>query len=133
MNDIPRAATMTVPVTMKIGPVPDDVASHAQIFTFALANIKKILADKGISAVVSGEHALVTYAEADGAATTYTMNGQNVDDRHFRVQPDEINGHSLEISTDGGLTFAAAASFDDYDLANGIGRAWAEGRTEKAR
>jgi len=133
MNDIPRAAMMTVPVTMKIGPVPEDVASHSQIFTFALANIKKILADNGISAVVSGEHALVTYAEGEGAAATYTMNGQSVDDRHFRVQPDQVNGHGLEISVDGGRSFEPVASFTDFDLANGIGRAWAEGRTEKAR
>jgi len=133
MNDTPRAATMTVPVTMKIGPMPEDVASHAQIFTFALANIKKILADKGISAVVSGEHALVNYAEGEGPATTYTMNGQNVDARHFRVQPDQANGHALEISADGGKSFVPVASFTEFDLANGIGRAWAEGRTEKAR
>lgn len=133
MNDIPRAATMTVPVTMKIGPVPEDVASHSQIFTFVLANMKKILADKGISAVVSGEHALVTYAEGEGSSTTYTMNGQSVDDRHYRVQPDQLNGHALEISADGGKSFEAVASFTEFDLANGIGRAWAEGRTEKAR
>lgn len=133
MNDTPRAATMTVPVTMRIGPVPNDVASHAQVFTFALANIKKILADKGISAVVTGEQALVTYADKEGPATTYTMNGESVDDRHFRVQPDDKNGHGLEISVDGGKSFEAAASFTDFVLANVIGRAWAEGRTEKAR
>lgn len=133
MNDTPRAATMTVPVTMKIGPVPGELTSHAQIFTFALANIKKIFADKGISAVVSGEHALVSYADPDSTVGTYTMNGQSVDDRHYRVQPDQLHGHGLELSADGGQSFESVGSFVEFDLANGLGRAWAEGRTEKAR
>jgi hypothetical protein len=133
MNDTPRAATMTVPVTMKIGPIPADVASFSQVFTFALANITKILSDKGISAVVSGEHAVLTYAADGGQPESFVPNGQNVSDRHFRVQPDDVNGHQLEISVDGGETFVGAASFSDYALAEGIGRAWSEGRTEKAR
>ncbi len=133
MSDNPKTATMTVPITMKIGPVPEEIQSHSQNFVFALANIKKILSDKGVSAVVSGEHALVTYADGDGDPETFTMNGRSVDARHFRVQPDDQNGHSLEISIDGGLTFETAASFGDADLADSIGRAWSEGRTEKAR
>ncbi len=130
MSDKNMTVTMRVPMTVKIGPVPSDLTSHSQLFTFALANIKKILADKGIDAQFDGERALASYVNGDGLAT-FTSLGAKLDDRHYRLQPSGAD-HALEISLDRGETFVSIATFSDFDFAKAIGEAWVDGRAEKA-
>lgn len=132
MTDSNRSVTMKVPITMNIGPVPEGMDSHSQLFTFALGHIKKILADKGIVAQVDGEHAIAGYA-SNGATAYYTALGAKLDDRHYRIAPEEGGeGHDLQISLDGGKTFTSVAVFNgDYDFVDGLGRSWAEGQAEK--
>lgn len=130
MTDIKRSVTMRVPITMNIGPVPDGVTSHSQLFTFALGHIKKILADKGVVAEFDGARAIAAYADGDAVAS-FTHLGAKLDDRHYRLQPADGGRHALQISVDGGKSFATVADFDDYDFARGVGEAWVDGRAEK--
>lgn len=128
MTDKARSVMMTAPITFRVGPVPADLTSHSQLFTFALAHVKHILKQREIDCRVHGELALTRYDAGDGDAT-YTVIGNRVDDRHCRVLPTD-KGFALEISTDKGVTFNEVAVFNDEAFANMIGDAWVSGRAE---
>lgn len=130
MNDKTRSVMMRVPITLNIGPVPGDLTSHSQLFTFALAHITHILKTRGIEAKIDGQSALASYDAGDGLST-HTVLGARLDDRHYRVQPAE-GGFALETSDDKGVTYVQVAVFDDAAFARAVGDAWVDGRAEKA-
>lgn len=132
MNDKTRSVMMRVPITMNIGPVPGDLTSHSQLFTFALAHIAHILKARGIEAKIDGQVALASYDGGDGEGLkTHTHLGARLDDRHYRVQPAE-GGFALETSDDKGVNYVRVAVFNDDAFARAVGDAWVDGRVEKA-
>jgi hypothetical protein len=131
MTEKARAVQMTVPVTFKIGPVPGDLTSHSQLFTFALAHIQHILKTREIASRVDGQFAIARYDAGNGNAS-FTVLGETLEDRHYRVLPKDTGGFSLETSTDKGVNFAEVAVFNDEPFAKMIGEAWVSGRAEMA-
>lgn len=129
MTDNSNSIIMRVPVSVRVGPVPADITSHAQKFTFALANFKKILADKGIAVELDGERALTSYI-VDDVLKTFTHLQDQLEVRHYQIAPNG-DDHSLQISVDEGKTFTEIAVFKDYDVADAFGRAWVDGRAEQ--
>jgi len=130
MNDKTRSVIMRAPITFNIGPVPGDLKSHSQLFTFALAHVTHILKTRGIEAKIDGQVALASYDAGEGLKT-HTYLGARLDDRHFRVQPVE-GGFALETSEDKGVTYAQVGVFNDDAFARAVGDAWVDGRAEKA-
>lgn len=126
-----KSVHVRVPVTIAVGPVPENLTSPSEIFQFGLANIKSIFSERGISANIDGEHALATFSLRDEAAKTQTARGLVLDNRAFRIQP-AGEKHALELSNDLGASFNIAGSFDSYDFADAVGTAWVAGRVEVA-
>ncbi len=126
-----KSLILQVPVAMKIGPVPEGIESHSQLFAFGLANFQKILTAQGITTAQKPEFGVISYA-VNEEVTSFTSGGVNLNSRHYRLQPEDgkIN---LELSEDGGENFEVAAVCFDTELANKFGRAWAEGRTEESK
>lgn len=131
MSDKINSILLSVPVTMKIGPVPGDITEGHAAMSFGLQNFARILSENGLPASVDGKLAIGTFSLDGEPAVTQTIGGIRLDTRAFRVQPDGDN-HQLEISTDLGESFKVAGNFVDYDFANLIGEAWVDGRIEKA-
>lgn len=127
----PKSILMRAPVTMNIGPIPEDVTSSSGIMSFGINNFVRILAEKGIKASVDGQFAIGTFGMNGEAAKSQTFAGITLNDRAFRIQP-AGDQHQLEISSDLGTSFDIAGTFPSYDFANLIGSAWVDGRIEKA-
>ena len=104
----------------------------AKTVTYALAQATKTFADAKLDVKIDAEHAVVSYMD-DGKLASFTMKGAKLDDRHFRIAPDEEAGFGLELSTDKGLTFDKVGSFAARDVADDFGRAWVSGRAESDR
>jgi len=130
MSEKTRSVMIRMAITVNVGPVPEDLTSHSQLFTFALAHVTNILKSRGLEAKIDGSTALASYDAGDGLAT-YTHLGDRLDDRHYRVQPAD-KGFALEVSTDSGETYVETAVFNDDAFARAIGDAWVDGRAEKA-
>jgi hypothetical protein len=128
MSDDTRSVMMRAPITFNIGPVPADLTTHSQLFTFALSHITHLLRARGIEAKIDGKSAIASYDAGDGLASHVVL-GARLDDRHYRIQP-EGDGHALEISTDKGATYERAGVFNDRAFADAIGDAWVDGRAE---
>jgi hypothetical protein len=124
--------TIRVPVTMKIGPVPESIDGPSGIFSFGIQNFGRVLSERGVVADISGEHAVATFALRDENAKSQTARGLVLDDRVFRIQAASNGQHQLETSTDLGETFNVAGTFTDYGFARAIGDAWVDGRVEQA-
>lgn len=127
-----KTIILQAPVVLKIPAEESVMDSFSKIATFALATAKKTFSDKGVEVHIDGEQAIVSYMD-EGKLASFTMTGSKLDDRHFRVQPDDEAGHALELSTDKGLTFEKVGSFAKHASADQFGRAWVAGRAEKDR
>ena len=130
MNQNTRRVIVRAPITMVIGPVPDEVQGPSALFTFGLGHMQKILSDKGIKAQIEGKQVVATFAGGEAPAETMTAAGLVLDKRAYRVLSED-DQHKLEFSTDLGETFDFAGNFADADLANAVGSAWVDGRVEK--
>jgi hypothetical protein len=124
-----KTIILQAPVVLKIQADDEILSDFARTATFALASARKNFVDKGVEVHIDGEHAIVSHMD-EGKLASFTMKGIKLDDRHFRVRPDDENGFGLEISADGGLTFDKVGSFVEAGVADRFGRAWAAGRTE---
>ncbi len=124
-----KTIILQAPVVLKIQADDEILSNFARTATFALASAGKTFADKGVEARIDGENAIVSYMD-EGKLASFTMKGAKLDDRHFRVKPDDENGFALEVSADGGLKFEKVGSFGEASIADRFGRAWAAGRTE---
>lgn len=129
MSTPPRNVIVRAPVTMLIGPIPDNIVSADGITSFGLGHMSKIFADKGIKANIEGQQAITTFSINGEPAESQTFAGKKLDVRVFRIQPTE-DKHGLELSYDLGKTFELAAEFINYDFARAVGEAWVEGRVE---
>ena len=131
MNDQIRTVILQAPITIKIGPVPDNIQSHSQIITFALSNLQRLAKERGLPVEIDGKHAVASYLD-EGALSSFTIGGRRLDDRHYRVQPAD-GKHALELSDDKGLSFVQIATFEDHDVADSFGQSWVSGRAEKVQ
>lgn len=125
-----RNVIVRAPVTVVIGPVPDQVDGPSELFRFGLAHMQRIFDDKGIKATFDGKQTVATFAINDEPAKSQTAAGLVLDDRVYRIQP-AGEQHQLDLSTDKGVTFTAEATFADYAFARAVGDAWVEGWAEK--
>lgn len=124
-----KTIILQAPVVMKIQADDDVLSGFAKLATYALATAQKTFADKGVDVVIDGEQAVVSFTD-DGVLSSFTMGGIKLDDRHFRVMPDDKLGHGLELSSDRGGSFTSVASFSDAAVADKFGRSWVAGRAE---
>jgi hypothetical protein len=126
-----RFITIRAPITMKIGPVPDEVQGSAGLFSFGIQNLGRVLSERGIAAQIDGEKAIATFALPGETALSQTARGLVLDNRAFRIQPAANGQHQLEVSEDKGSTFQISGTFPDYAFARAVGDAWVDGRVEK--
>lgn len=124
-----RNVTVRAPITMVIGPVPSEVEGPSGLFSFGLAHMTNIFAEKNIKAHIEGEQVIATFSINDEVAKSQTARGLVLDDRAYRILP-AGERHDLQISLDLGKTFSSAATFIDYDFARAVGDAWVDGRVE---
>lgn len=126
-----RVLHVTCPVTMTIGPVPQEVKSASELFTFGLSNLRHLLNENGLqNARMEGKHANIIYADGVKQAVSFNHLGQDLDSRAYMLQPTAAGKHELSFSTDGGDSFKLVAVFEDEAFARAFGDAWTEGRAE---
>ncbi|QAY80204.1 hypothetical protein [Sphingosinicella sp. BN140058] len=126
-----RFITVRAPVSIKIGPVPQDITATAGVIAYGHQNFGKIFSERGIAAHIHGEDSVVTFSiDGEQPAKSQTANGLVLDERTFRIQPAGPDRHTLEISTDLGTTFRFGGTFADAVFAKAIGDAWVDGRIE---
>lgn len=131
MTDNTRNILVRAPITMLIGPVPDEVQSEQAQYKFAIANVSHILDQKGIKANIDGKRVIATVSIPNAPAKSIDFSLNNIDERVYRLQPDG-DRHNLEISTDLGKTFQFAAAFADANFAIAVGDSWVDGVITKA-